>query len=713
MRCSYCATVAIPGMRFCGMCGRPLVSRGPSAERERRHVSVVFIDLMGFSTLTHGLDPEELRDLADEVLTVVAGVIDDYDGHVDALRGDGLIAVFGAPHSHPDDPYRAVAAAAAALRAIESIGTSRGLDLQGRAGVTTGMVVAGSVGSGRVREYTVMGSVVNLASRLETAARPGQVLVGHDTFAATRHRLSFARVDELSLAGFPNVTRAYAFVADRERRSDPYGRLPFIGRQAELDALAQALDRVRQQRRGAQLWLVAEAGAGKSRLLREFTLRADPETTSVAWLEARLGDDPSNGGPDWGSLAEQVLGVRASDDERSRLQQAQASLQRYLPHDARWRRLVLGSLGLVPRATWKRLERRAVDRTMLAWRDLLIAFTQERSERALVVVGAGERYSPQLDQFAGLLAEADAPLLVVRPSRGRDLPDDAPRLTLQPLSPEESLRLLDQVVDPVFGVAARALVEQVGGVPASIFELARTLAITQDTNVASSLVSLMQARLDGFEPAARRLLWVAALTGEHCWDGLLTAVVPDAPVHLRPLRQADVLLEQSGSDVPGHVTYRYGSELLRRAVLQMIPFSERPGLHLRIATWLEQHAPLSFSEAIASHFEKGGAAEAAYAHYLAAAGEAFADGDRLRAQRLYQALTRLDVDPAAQAQAALVHAEAALIWRSLDTARAELHRTERIIDSSGPDADELLREAHARLSRDLEIAERVVEAVPA
>jgi len=194
---------------------------------------------------------------------------------------------------------------------------------------------------------------------------------------------------------------------------------------------------------------------------------------------------------------------------------------------------------------------------------------------------------------------------------------------------------------------------------------------------------------------------------------LLTAVVPDAASHLRPLRHADVLVQESTSDVPGQLAYRFGSELLRRAVLQMIPFSERPGLHLRIATWLEQHAPLPFSEAIASHFERGGAAEAAYAHYLAGAGEAFADGDRLRAERLYHALTRLDVDAAAQAQAALAHAEAALTWRSLDTARAELHRAERIITSSARDADERLREAYARLSRDLEIAEQVVQAVSA
>ena len=99
------------------MCGRAFAS---AVERERRRASVLFVDLTGFSGLTHDLDPEDLRDLADQVLTAVAAVVEDYDGYVDAFRGDGLIAVFGAPHSHPDDPYRAVVAAEAGLQAISA-----------------------------------------------------------------------------------------------------------------------------------------------------------------------------------------------------------------------------------------------------------------------------------------------------------------------------------------------------------------------------------------------------------------------------------------------------------------------------------------------------------------------------------------------------------------------------------------------------------------
>lgn len=689
-------------MRFCGMCGRPLLAPGGSGERERRRASIVFVDLMGFSTLTHGLDPEELRDLADEVLTVVAGVVEDYDGHIDAFRGDGLIAVFGAPHSHADDPYRAVVAAAAALRAIEARGRTRGLDLHGRAGVTTGVVVAGSVGSGRVREYTVMGSVVNLASRLEVAAQPGQVLVARDTYEATRHRLSFERVGDLQLPGFPNVTSAYAFVAARERDTDPYRSLPFVGRRQELTALATALARVREQGRVGQVWVVGDAGAGKRRLLQEFASRTDPTTTRVVWLGSRHSDGKAEAEPDWPALATQVLGVRASDDDRSRLVHARAAVERYLPTESRWQRLLLGSLGLAPNPTWTRLERRKVDRTMLAWRDLLLAFTLATPGQALLLVCDSDRYAPRLDEFAQLLAQGEAPLLVVRLGRQRDAPAGEPHIKLQPLTTDESLRLLEHVVDPVFGAALRPLVEQVGGVPASIFELARALAITQDTNVSSSMVSLLQARLDGFAPGARRVLWVAALAGERCWEGLLVTVVPDALSHLRPLCEAEVLVREGESELPGQVEYRFRAELLRRAVLQMIPFGERPALHLRIATWLEQHAPLPYSETIAHHFARGGAADAAYAHYLAGAGEAVAESDRDRAERLYGAMERLDVAAAHHAEGALAFAEAALAWRDAERAREQLERASQCIERCDDEQGASLRAVLARLEHDLQ-----------
>jgi len=301
--CTACGTPNPAGMRFCGMCGTELARQ--MTARERRRVSVVFVDLAAFSTLTFDLDPEELRDLADEVLTGVASVIEAYDGYVDAFQGDGLIALFGAPHSHPDDPQRAVMAAAAGLRAIEEIGRARGTPLQGRAGVNTGIVIAGAVGSGRVRSYTVMGSAVNLAARLEEAAVPGEVWVGPETFEATRHRLLYEPTEPLELNGFPNVTRAYRLVVGQaQQQPDPYGHLGFVGRESELAALHAAYDEVVTSRAPREVWLVGEAGRGKTRLLREFLRRLDARAAAY-WIESRPTEEFR-----WMPLAQQVFGLQ-------------------------------------------------------------------------------------------------------------------------------------------------------------------------------------------------------------------------------------------------------------------------------------------------------------------------------------------------------------------------------------------------------------------
>ncbi len=705
MRCASCGSASAPGMRFCGMCGRPLGA--PIEERERRRVSVLFVDLTGFSTLTHGLDPEELRDLADEVLTEVSSVVEDYDGFVDAFRGDGLMAVYGAPRSHPDDPYRAVVAAEASLRAIERVGASKGVDLQGRAGVTTGVVIAGAIGSGRVREYTVMGSVVNLASRLEHAAGPGEVWIAEETYQATRHRLTYEKVEGIALPAFPNVTEAYRLRSGEQRDHDPHVKVAFVGRHKELDALASWHRGVRRTKRARIGWLVGEAGSGKTRLLREFAAGLD-DATQVIWLRAHPGERSL-----WTELAAQLFGLREADDERTRTATAQQALGELLPGDTRWHRLVLGSLGLAAEAPWKRLERRGVDRTLLAWRDLLVALPQKRPGVAsLVLLVENDRFDPDVEAFVEHLTGAQAPMLVVRTSRGRDLPAGAEAVTIAPLSIDESLELLDQVADPVFRVAMRSLVHQVGGVPASVFELGRALSITQDTHFSGSLTSLLQTRLDMLEPAARRLLALAALTGERTWEGLLREFAGDVRGSLRTLRASDLLVRQSDSRLPGEVEYGFRSELLRHAVLQMTPFAERPTLHLHIATWLEQHAPLHFSELTAEHFEKGGAGDAAYAYYLTAAAEAEADEDLVRADRLYHRLLGLDVAPALRGEGLLAYAQAALLRGDKDLALAQLDEADRVFERCEQEGCAFLRETGRRLRVEAKALPDAVAAAP-
>lgn len=682
-------------MRYCGMCASPLAQQ--QAGRERRRVSVVFIDLAGFSTMTRELDPEEVRDLADEVLTAVAGVIEDFDGYVDSLHGDGLIALFGAPHSHPDDPERAVLAASRALATIARVGRSRGLALTGRAGVNTGVVIAGAVGSGKVRSYTVMGSAVNLAARLEEAAAPGEVWVGPETQEATRHRLLFETTGKLDLRGFPAIQEAYKLVPGGiQREVDPYLDMPFVGRSAELARLVEYLEDVVATRLPRELWVAGEAGRGKTRLLREFTRRLGPDFKAL-WIDHRPADAFR-----WEPLAAQVFGFQASDDEHLQRERAERFMAEALPDDHNWHRIILGSLELVPTQVWTRLERRSVDRTLLAWRDLFVSLTTGGRADAVIVVVESEPRDPDLRSFLEMLQETQAPLLVVRTSRERTLPDDVEVLHLPPLTASESLQLLDGLASPTLKVAAEALVRQVGGVPAYVLELGRALSITQEDSFSGSLASLLQARLDMVELRPRRLLARAALVGERSWGGLLRELATTAEAgEIKTLVAENLLVEQPASIIAGETEYSFQSELLRNAVLRMIPFAERPLLHLRAATWLEQNAPLEFSELTAEHFERGGSPDAAYAHFLTAADQAVVNREFKRGFELFERATSLPLPAEVLAEGSLAYAQAAIAAAQLELAQDVLERTAKLLAGVPEGAKAELEGLHAELEREI------------
>lgn len=264
------------------------------------------------------------------------------------------------------------------------------------------------------------------------------------------------------------------------------------------------------------------------------------------------------------------------------------------------------------------------------------------------------------------------------------------------------MALVRQLIEPAMVPAARSLVEQLGGTPSHLIELGRALSLQENVAVSLSLASLLQARLDRVPPSARQLLAHASLVGERVWDGLLRELSPEPQgAVFEQLVAEDLLVPVAGSSITEQREYRFQSELLRRAVMRMVPFSDRPHVHVRIATWLEERAPLALSEAIGEHFRLGQVDDAAYAHFMAAAEQLVSEGALGRADALFERASSLEVPPSLRAQALLSRAQHTLESGDASAAAAQVARAEPWIARSGPEAHADLSEVRARLEREL------------
>jgi len=273
MRCLRCQAQNLDGRRFCGECGAPL----RPVEGERRQVTVLFADVVGFTALSERFDPEVVHELMDGCCAVLGREVGRYGGRVSAFTGDGVMAVFGAPRAEEDHAARAVHAALAIQEGLglyaEDVHRRFGIEFRMRIGVNTGLVLAGGLDDGGAAAYTVLGDTVNLASRLESAASPGGVLAGESTRRSAGEAFRWQPVGSLQLKGKAEPVDAWEPVAASEGSRFELlaqrGLTTFVGRQAELDALMAAWERAAAGA-GQIVSVVGEAGLGKSRLLHEF-----------------------------------------------------------------------------------------------------------------------------------------------------------------------------------------------------------------------------------------------------------------------------------------------------------------------------------------------------------------------------------------------------------------------------------------------------------
>ncbi|MFL5823347.1 MAG: ATP-binding protein [Solirubrobacteraceae bacterium] len=659
-RCAACGTELPAEARFCLQCGTPVAPLGraapagtpatpvetpapsqPTAVEERRTVSVLFADLSGYTSVAEKLDPEDVKDLLDDILGRLTEAVVRYGGRVDKYIGDNVMALFGAPLAHGDDPERAVRAGLDMQAVMEDINQPlrerHGVSFELRVGINTGEVLAGKMGEG----YTVVGDAVNVAARLQAAARPGTVTVGERTQRATRHTIRYRELTApLELKGKSKPVLAWEALdvpAPSAASSEGPARAPLVGRQSELETLSGLFQRMRGERRPHLVTLIGEAGVGKSRLLREFEeqLRRLPDPPLV-----RHGRCPAYGSGVvfWplGEMLRSECGIVDGDSSEVAFGKLSTWLEQlHAPAGTDGQSLVVKAglvarlLGIDPPAAISLPEAEDAQRT----RELFFAAVRGiveglARERPLVIAWEDVHWADHgmLDLIEHLNQWVNAPVLQVCLARDELLERrsswggarrSASTLFLEPLGESETRALVaallaldtpgEHVVDEV---AARA-----EGNPLFAEEMVRLLAEDEEATASElpdSVHALLASRLDGLSSPERRILAHAAVVGRTFWEGALLAVAHEEGVVLQDvllsLRQKDFVLAGEGLMLGGEPELAFKHVLIRDVAYSMLPKAVRAQKHFQVAEFIEERAGERLDEVVAilaEHYGRG------------------------------------------------------------------------------------------------------------
>src|ERR687894_1993920 len=342
MNCPRCQTANPEGARFCLNCAAPLEAPRPM-KGERRFVTVLFADVVGSTRIGEQLDPEEVAEIMDGAFAFLNAAVAKYGGTVARLLGDAVLAFFGAPVAHEDDAERAVRAGldiqAKAKEYAEQIKRNYGVDFEVRVGINTGLAVLAAIGDEIKTEYTAMGDTTNLAARMQSAARPGSVLISAETYHLVKELFDFNPRGAIEVKGKSEPIETYEVLAPKAVPGKVRGlegvTSPLVGRDADFQLLGEKLEEVRQGQ-GAFVAVVGEAGLGKSRLIAEVRKLATADAQHpIAWFEGRaLSYEQAVTYYPWRQVVRQVIDAQEADAPETVREKLRLARDRYgLPDD--------------------------------------------------------------------------------------------------------------------------------------------------------------------------------------------------------------------------------------------------------------------------------------------------------------------------------------------------------------------------------------------
>ena len=634
--CSSCGTENPAGYKFCGQCGAALVSaRVKSAFEERRVISVVFADLVGFTSRAEHMDPEDLRSVLDPYYRRLRSELEAHGGTVEKFIGDAVVGVFGAPVAHGDDPERAVRAALAIRDAVPEMNAEASdLDLKLRIAVNTGEAIV-TFTPGATNEAMVAGDVVNTASRLQSSAPVNGVLVGEETYRATSSVIMYEPVDPLTVKGKQDEVHAWLAVASlqmpgvRARRETP-----FVGRTSELTALETAWARTLEERSAQLVTILGVPGIGKSRLADEFIASVEGEARVLRGRSLPYGAE-SGYGP-FTQHVMQFAGIFDTDPIPVATQKLEEAVSRLVDEGAGELAAHLAILAglthdeVADRRTLFFAARRMVE-DLAAEKPLVLVFEDIHwAEGGLLDL---------IETLASLLEHA--PVLLLTMARP-DLVDSSPSwgsglrsytaLALDPLSSnsaeELALRLLGR--ETLNDNAARLAATSEGN-PLFIEELAASVsehATSADDKLPTSVRSIIAARLDALPERERAVVLAASAIGKVFWAGAVERLHSDGQgIHdvLDSLEHRDLLRREPVSRIAGDAQYSFKHMLIREVAYETLPRARRRELHAAAAEFIEAVAgerSAEWAPILALHYRNADQPERAIAYLLMAAEQA-------------------------------------------------------------------------------------------
>jgi class 3 adenylate cyclase len=792
IHCQRCGTELPERARFCLACGQPtggltltdrdrlgrltaampvsLAQKMRSAGRpgERRVVTVLFADVVGSTSLAERMDPEDWSEFINLAWDWLSPAIYRYEGSIAHILGDGLVAFFGSPVVHEDDPIRAVRAALDLLEVTkklsEEVARRRGIEFAIRVGLNTGLVVVGEVGSDLKYEYTAIGDAVNVAARMQSAARPLSVLLSEHTYRFVAPLFDVVDLGPISVKGKADPVRVYEVTGEKLQPEPLRGvgvlRSPMVGRDLELRSLLERSSALANGS-GGMVVIVGEPGLGKSRLIAEWRARlatsGGDSVAGVGWVEGHcLSYGRAVAYHALVELVRALVGVSTAAREREDGGRLRDRLVEQVGEDATQAYPYLAHLLSVELAEPELQLIRSLDPQALQaqyLRALRMVLGGLCARRPLVVVVEDAHWADATSaRLMGdlLLLTVDLPLLFCFTARPeRDAPSWEPvmaarrpegisrtELVLNGLADNDSRRLVDNLlgIDALAEEAKALILERSEGNPLFLEEMLRMLidrgSIGQEggrwvargpiepNDIPDTLQGLLLARIDRLPPDAKHLLLVASVIGRRFPLGILEELLTPSTVQasLATLESADLIRLVASDQEP---EYLFRHALIHAAAYESLLRRDRMQLHLAIGEALERlHTgqPDEVAATLAFHFERAEAAEKAATYFARAAQHATATYANTEAGLFYRSAIRLLKEAKAVDEAGM----AASLHEGLgdvlelgglhDQAQAELTVALSLLD----ERDRIGRaRVHRRLGASYHLAQRLGESAQA